>query len=180
MPTTIRSSPTDGRTNSFSPSSRNLFILGDFNCHRSLWDSIGTSDPHGEKIFDWVISSVLLPSMTLTHLPFYIAPLAVAPLQTSSLLPPSLPFLAPGRCFRTWVVITYQFFCLSLSLRSFAPMSVLLSLTFRNLAGMALPPLSFCIGILVSFSFLCCCSLYLSGTECGQIFHSLRSHQTPS
>ena len=33
----IRSSPTDGRTDSFSssilPSSRNLFILGDFNCH---------------------------------------------------------------------------------------------------------------------------------------------------
>ena len=28
-------------------------------------------------------------------------------------------------------------------------------------------------------SFLCCCSLYLSGTECGQIFHSFRPHQTP-
>ena len=26
--------------------------------------------------------------------------------------------------------------------------------------------LSFCRGILVSFSFLCCCSLYFSGTEC--------------
>ena len=39
----IRSSPTDGRTDSFSPSilpsSRNLFILGDFNCHHPLWDS---------------------------------------------------------------------------------------------------------------------------------------------
>ena len=38
----IRSSPTDGRTDSFSPSilssSRNLFILGDFNCHHPLWD----------------------------------------------------------------------------------------------------------------------------------------------
>ena len=61
----IRSSPTDGRTDSFSPSilpsSRNLFILGDFNCHHLLWDSRVTSDPRGEEVFDWVISSDLLP-----------------------------------------------------------------------------------------------------------------------
>ena len=61
----IRSSPTDGRTDSFSPSifssPRNLFILGDFNCHHPLWDSRGTSDPRGEEVFDWVISSDLLP-----------------------------------------------------------------------------------------------------------------------
>ena len=60
----IRSSPTDGRTDSFSPSilpfSRNLFILGDFNCHHPLWDSRGTSDLRGEEVFDWVISSDLL------------------------------------------------------------------------------------------------------------------------
>ena len=64
-PTPIRSSPTDGRTDSFSssilPSSRNLFILGDFNCHHPLWDSKGTSDPRGKEVFDWVISSDLLP-----------------------------------------------------------------------------------------------------------------------
>ena len=64
-PPPIRSSPTDGRTNSFSPSilpsSRNLIILGDFNCHHSLWDSRATSDPRGEEVFDWVISSDLLP-----------------------------------------------------------------------------------------------------------------------
>ena len=61
----ICSSPTDGKTDSFSPSilssTRNLFILGDFNCHHSLGDSRGTSDPHREEIFDWVISSHLLP-----------------------------------------------------------------------------------------------------------------------
>ena len=61
----IRSSPTDGRTDSFSPSilpsPRNLFILGDFNCHHPLSDSRGTSDPRGEEVFDWVISSDLLP-----------------------------------------------------------------------------------------------------------------------
>ena len=124
----IHSSPTDGRTDSFSPSilssSRNLFILGDFNFHHTLWDSRGTSDPCGEKVFDWVISSDLLPSMTLTHPLFYIAPLAVAPLLTSPLLPPLSPFLAPGTCFRTWDLTTYQFFYLSLSLRPFALTSV--------------------------------------------------------
>ena len=52
----IRSSPTDGRTDSYSPS-----ILGDLNCHHSLWDSKVTSVPHGEEVFDWVISSDLLP-----------------------------------------------------------------------------------------------------------------------
>ena len=124
------------------------------------------------------------PSMTLTHPPFSIAPLAVAPLLTSPLLRLLLPFLAPGRCFRTWVLTTYQFFYLSLSFRPIAPMSVLLPSIFRKLAGMGLPPTltltALCKGILVSFSFLCCCSLYLSGTECGQIFYSFRPHQTPS
>ena len=76
MPPPICSSPTDGRTDSFSPSillsSRNLFILGDFNCHHPLWDSKGTSDPRGEEVFDWVISSDLLPlndpdTSTLLH-----------------------------------------------------------------------------------------------------------------
>ena len=38
----------------------------------------------------------------------------------------------------------------------------------------------FCRGILVSFSFLCCCSLNCSDFECGQIFHSFRPHQTPT
>ena len=78
--------------------------------------------------------------MTLTHPPFYIAPLAVASLLTSPLLPLLLLFLAPGRCFRTWVLTAYQFFFPSLSPRSFAPTSVPLPSIFRKLAGMALPP----------------------------------------
>ena len=41
------------------------------------------------------------PSMTVTRPPISIAPLAVAPLVTSLLLSLLLPFLAPGRCFRT-------------------------------------------------------------------------------
>ena len=56
-------SPTDGKTDSFSPSIllQNLFILGDFNCHHLLWDSRDTSDLLGEEVFDWVISSDHLP-----------------------------------------------------------------------------------------------------------------------
>ena len=87
-------------------------------------------------------SSPLTPplSMTLTHPPFSIAPLAVAPPLTSPLLPFLLPFPAPGRCYRTWVLTIYQFLYLSLSLRSFAPTSVPLLSIFKKLAGMALPP----------------------------------------
>ena len=79
-------------------------------------------------------------SMTLTHPPFSIAPLAVAPLLTSPLLPRLKPFFAPGRCFRTWVLTTCQFFYPSLSLRSFTPTSISLPSIFRKLAGMTLPP----------------------------------------
>ena len=78
------------------------------------------------------------PSMTLTHPPFSIAPLAVALLLTSPLLPPLLPFPAPGRCYRTWVLTIYQFY-LSFSLRSFTPTSIPLPSIFRKLAGIALP-----------------------------------------
>ena len=58
------------------------------------------------------------PLMTLLHSPFYIATLAVAPLLTFPLLPFLLLFLAPGRCFRTWVLTIYQFFYPSLCPRS--------------------------------------------------------------
>ena len=136
--TTIRSSSTDGRTDSFSPSiltsTRNLFILGDFNCHHPFWDSRGTSDPAGRRYSTGSSPLTSSPSMTLTHPPF-----SIAPLLTSPLLSPLLLFLAPGWCFRTWVLTTYQFFCPSLSLRSFTPTSVPLPSIFRKLAGMTLP-----------------------------------------
>ena len=130
----IRSSPTDGRTDSFSPSilssSRNLFILGDFNCHHPLWDSRGTSDPRREKVFDWVIS---LDLHTLND------PGIPTLLHRSS---PDISFapstIASGRCFNTWVLITHQLYQPSLLLWSFASTNVSLLLTFRELAGMAL------------------------------------------
>ena len=76
--------------------------------------------------------------MALTH-PLF----SIAPLLTSPLLPPLLPFPAPGRCYRTWILTTHQFFYPSLSLRSFAPMNAPLPSIFRKLAGMALPPTYF-------------------------------------
>ena len=122
----IRSSPTDGKTDSFSPSillsSTNFFILRNFNCHHPLWGSRGTFDPRGEEVFDWVISSDLPLSMTLAYQPFSIASLAVAPPLTFPLLLRLFPYSAPGRCLRIWFLITYQFFNLSLSL-SFDPTS---------------------------------------------------------
>ena len=90
----------------------------------------GTSTPAGRKYSTGSSPLTSSPSTTLTHPPFSIAPLAVAPL---------LPFLTPGKCFRTWVLTTYQFFYLSLFLRSFAPTSDPLSSIFRKLAGMTLP-----------------------------------------
>ena len=54
--------------------------------------------------------------MTLTYLLFYIDPLAVTPPLTSPLLSPFSYCLVSGKCFRTWVLITYHctnhpFFC---------------------------------------------------------------------
>ena len=138
----ICSSSTDGRTDSFSPSIpfRNLFNLGDFNCHHAF---LGLKryfrPPVGRKYLTGLFL-LTSPSMTLTHPPFYIAPLVVAPLLTYPLLPLFLPLLASGRCFRTWVLTTYQLFSQSLSHRSFARTSVPLFPIFRKLAGMALPP----------------------------------------
>ena len=64
------------------------------------------STPAGKKYSTGSSLLTSSSSMILTHPPFYIAP----PL-TSPLLPLLLPFLAPGRCFRTCVLIIYQFFC---------------------------------------------------------------------
>ena len=95
--------------------------------------------PAGSKYSNGSFLLTSSPSMVLTHPPFSIAPVAVALPLTSPLLPLLLPFPALGRCYRTWVLTIYQFFYLSLSLRSFAPTIVPLPSIFRKLAGMALP-----------------------------------------
>ena len=103
----------------------------------SFWGTSIALTPSGTQVVlptpaerKYLTGSFLLtssPSMILTHPPFFIAPLAVAPLLTSPLLLLFLLVLAPGRCFRTWVLTIYEFFYLFLSLRSFAPTSVPLS-----------------------------------------------------
>ena len=47
---------------------RNLFILGDFNCHHPLWSSKGTSDSRVEETFNWVISSKLFHTYSFPHI----------------------------------------------------------------------------------------------------------------
>ena len=110
----IRSSPTDSRTNFFSPSilasSTNLFILGDFICHHPSRTQKVPPTPVERKHLIGPSPLASSPSMTLTYLLFFIAPLAVAPTLTSPLLCSLSPHLAPGRCFRTWVLISYQFY----------------------------------------------------------------------
>ena len=115
--------------------------------------------------------------MTLTYLLFSLAPLAVAPPLTFPLLPPVLPYHAHWRCFRTQVLIIYQFFYLSLSLQSFAPTSVPLPSIFRKLVGMTLPPTWTPTVLLQRNTCLFPLLLLFSGTKCHQIFHSFRPHQ---
>ena len=140
----ICSSPTDGRTNSFSPSilpsSRNLFILGDFNCYHPLWDSRSTSDPRGEEVFDWVISFDLLPlndpdTPTLLH-----RSSGSRSSPDISFAPSTIAFSCSWEVLQDLVLTTYKFFYLSLSLRSFTPTSAPLPSIFRKLAGMTFPP----------------------------------------
>ena len=123
----IRSSSMDGRRLFFLHLSllQKSLHSGEFQLPSSPLGLKSTSDSRGEEVFNWVISSDLLFfSMTLTYLLFSIASLAVAPSLKFPLLPPLSPFLAHGRCFRTWALITYQFFYLSLFPRFFAPTSV--------------------------------------------------------
>ena len=138
----IRSSPMDGRTDSFCPSflpfSRDLFYLGDFNCHHPLWDSRGTYDPHEEEVFDWVISSDLLPlndpdTPTLLHRSSPDISFAPSFLALSY----SWEMLQDLGSDHLPIVLSV---CLSLSLspRSFAPTSISLPSIFRKLTGMTL------------------------------------------
>ena len=143
---------------------------------RCLWPLWG--------VFDWVISSDLLPLGD---------PGAPALLHHSSgsrsspgisFAPSSLALAVPGGCYRTLVLTICQFFCLSLSLQSFAPVG----LPFLQFLGGSLGwlcllfwlLLSFGIGVLVSFSFLCCCSFCLSYFECSRVLHSFWPHRAPS
>ena len=120
--------------------SRNLFILGDFNCHHSIWDSRGTSDPRGEEVFDWVISSDLLP-LNDPDTPTLLRR------SSGSRSYPDISFAPSSLVFScSWEVLQdlgsdHPPILLSIPLSPvFCPNSVLLPLTFRKLAGMTLSP----------------------------------------
>ena len=67
----LRSSSCDSRSKSFSPflfpSSATTYIFGDFNCHHSSWDSHNPEDQLGKDLFDWFLSSNLLPLNNPDH-----------------------------------------------------------------------------------------------------------------
>ena len=113
--------------------SRNLFILGDCNCHHLLWDSRGTSDTRMEEVFDWVISSDLLPLND---------PDTPTLLRRSS---PDISFAPSSLALScSWEVLQdlgydHLPILLSAPLQLIAPTSVPLSSTSRKLAGIALP-----------------------------------------
>ena len=133
----IHSPPTNDRTDSFSlssPFSRNLFILGDFNCHRSFWDS-NTSDTRKKKVFAWVISSDLIP-LNDPDIPILLHHSSGSCSSPDLSVDPSSLALS---C--SWEVLQnlgsdHLLILLSVPLRSFAPTSVLLLSTFKTLTGM--------------------------------------------
>ena len=137
----IHFSPTNGRTDSLSPSSRNLFILGDFNCHHPLWDSRATSDPRREEVFDWVISSDLLPlndpdTPTLFHC------------SSGSHLSPDISFAPSSLAFSCSWEVLQNLGSDHLPILLSIPLSPVFHPNecpprpsiFRKLAGMGLPP----------------------------------------
>ena len=67
----IRSFSSDSRPKSFSPfllpSSPTTYIFGDFNSHHSSWDSHSPKDQLGKDLFDWLLSSDLLPLNNPEH-----------------------------------------------------------------------------------------------------------------
>ena len=67
----IHSSFSDSRPKSFSPfllpSSPTTYIFGDFNSHHSSWDSHSPKDHSGKDLFDWLLSSDLLPLNNPEH-----------------------------------------------------------------------------------------------------------------
>ena len=67
----IRSSSSDSRLKSFSPfllpSSPTTYIFDDFNSHHSSWDSHSPEDQSSKDLFNWLLSSDLLPFNNPEH-----------------------------------------------------------------------------------------------------------------
>ena len=67
----IRSFSSDSGPKFFSPfllpSSPTTYIFGDFDSHHSFWDSHSPEDQSGKELFDWLLSSDLLPLSNPEH-----------------------------------------------------------------------------------------------------------------
>ena len=156
-------SPTDGRTDSF-------FSPPEISSFRGTLIAITLSETQE-------IPTPRRESIRLSHLLW-------SPLQQPWHTHPSTSLLLSSLFSCSWKVLQDLgsdhlpiFLFIPLSLQSFAPTSFSLPWTFRKLAGMTLT----LIVLLLKNTrlFLLLLSLPL-GTECGQMFHSFRSHQTPS
>ena len=160
-----------------------LFILVDFNCHHPFWDSRGTSASCKEEVFNWVISSDLVPlhdpdTPTLLHR------------STGSRSSPDMSFAPSSLALScSWEVLQdlgsdHLPILFSVPLSSvFCPNKRPPSFNFQKTRwdDFASYFYSHCPSAEEYLSFYyCCCSFYLSGTECGQIFHSFRPYQRPS
>ena len=117
--------------------------MGDINCNHfncNQLESRVTSYPRGEEVFDWVISSDLLPLNDLYTPTLLHCSSGSRSSSDISIAPSSLAFSC------SWEVLQDLgsdhlpiLLSIPLSLRSFTPTSAPLPSTFRKLAGMALP-----------------------------------------
>ena len=89
--------------------------------------------PRGENVFNWIISYDLLNDFDIS-----IFLKSSSGNRSSPDIFFTLSSLASDRCFRTWVLITYQFYKPFLFLLSFASTKVPLPSIFGKLAGTTL------------------------------------------
>ena len=117
----IRFSSSDSRPKSFSPfllpSSPTTYIFGDFNSHHSSWDSHSPEDHSGKNLFDWLLSSDLLPLNNPEHHTLLHRATGNRFSPDLSLVPARIALNAHGRPFQTSALIIF----LSLSLFPLLP-----------------------------------------------------------
>ena len=172
---------TNNKTDSFSASnfssSRNFCTLGDFNCHQPLWESKGTSDPHGKEVLDWIISSDLFPlndpdTSTLLH--------CSSGSRCSSHI--SFASFSLAVCCSWEVLRNLSTNCTNCIL--FSGLSPQRTYSFLQFSESSLG--SFCFSLRLSLSFCkkfsltSAAALFTSLAQCSQIFHFFWPHQTPT
>ena len=165
---------------SFPP---DFFILGKLNCHHPFWNSKGTSNPCGEEVFNWVISSDFLPLNDLS-IPTLLYSSSTSHSFSDIFFASSSPAVS---CL--WEVLQ-NLASDHLPILLIIPLSLVFHLNerlpFFNFQKTCWDDFFFdsdshCSSAkkFLSFSFSFATYLF-SDTECGQIFHSFQPHQMPS